>query len=179
MDRQVSDPAMTGDPGRTVDFRLWPPVAIGAPLLVGWVATTAWGDPVDLGGWRVPVGVALLVVVTGLVVTPLLCARRRPGDTLIPFVVKPIPTLLIGIVGGLIVGVTSVGSGSLIIIMLLMLYPRMKLSELVGTDLVQAVPLVTSAALGHLFFGSFKLGLTASILIGSVPGAGVTGRGSW
>jgi protein-S-isoprenylcysteine O-methyltransferase Ste14 len=61
MDRQVSGPAMTGDPGRTVDFRLWPPVAIGAPLLVGWVATTAWGDPVDLGGWRVSVGVALLL----------------------------------------------------------------------------------------------------------------------
>jgi len=61
MDRQVSDSAMTGDPGGTVDFRLWPPVAIGAPLLVGWVATTAWGDPVDLGGWRVPVGVALLL----------------------------------------------------------------------------------------------------------------------
>jgi len=122
------------------------------------------------GGVKTALGVALLVVVTGLVVKPLLSARRRPGDTLIPFVVKPIPTLLIGIVGGLIVGITSVGSGSLIIIMLLMLYPRMKLSELVGTDLVQAVPLVTSAALGHLFFGSFKLGLTASILIGSVPG---------
>ena len=61
---------------------------------------------------------------------------------MIPFVVKPLPTLLIGIVGGLVVGVTSVGSGSLIIIMLLMLYPRLRLSELVGTDLVQAVPLV-------------------------------------
>jgi uncharacterized membrane protein YfcA len=122
------------------------------------------------GGVKVALGVALLVVVTGLIVRPLLSARRRPGDTLIPFVVKPVPTLLIGIVGGLIVGITSVGSGSLIIIMLLMLYPRMKLSELVGTDLVQVVPLVTSAALGHLFFGNFKLGLTASILIGSVPG---------
>jgi hypothetical protein len=40
----------------------------------------------------------------------------------------------------------------------------------VGTDLVQAVPLVASAACGHLLFGDFKLGLTASILIGSVPG---------
>jgi uncharacterized membrane protein YfcA len=122
------------------------------------------------GGVKVALGIALLVVVTGLIVKPLLGARRKPGDTLVPFAVKPIPTLLIGIVGGLIVGVTSVGSGSLIIIMLLMLYPRMKLSELVGTDLVQAVPLVTSAALGHLLFGSFQLGLTTSILIGSVPG---------
>ena len=100
-------------------------------------------------------------------------ARRAPearATASIPFEVKPLPTLLIGIIGGLIVGVTSVGSGSLIIIMLLMLYPRLRLSELVGTDLVQAVPLVTSAAIGHLLFGSFKFGLTASILIGSIPG---------
>jgi len=64
---------------------------------------------------------------------------------------------------------TSVGSGSLIIVMLLMLYPQLKASELVGTDLIQAVPLVASAALGHILFGDFKLGLTASLLIGSVP----------
>jgi uncharacterized membrane protein YfcA len=68
------------------------------------------------------------------------------------------------------VGLTSVGSGSLMIVLLLMLYPRLKLSELVGTDLVQAIPLVTSAAIGHLMFGDFHLGLTGSILIGSVPG---------
>ena len=128
------------------------------------------------GGVKTALGVALLVVVTGLVVKPLLGARRRPGDSIIPFEVKPLPTLLIGIVGGLIVGITSVGSGSLIIIMLMMIYPRMKLSELVGTDLVQAVPLVASAALGHLLFGSFKLGLTASILIGSVPGVFIGAR---
>jgi uncharacterized protein len=128
------------------------------------------------GGVKAALGVALLVVVTGLILKPLLGARRKPGDSLIPFVVKPVPTLLIGIVGGLIVGVTSVGSGSLIIIMLLMLYPRMRLSELVGTDLVQAVPLVTSAAIGHLLFGSFKLGLTSAILIGSVPGVFIGAR---
>jgi uncharacterized membrane protein YfcA len=115
-------------------------------------------------------GIALLVVTVGLIVKPLLAARKKPGESLLPLVEKPIPTLLIGILGGLVVGLTSVGSGSLMIILLLMLYPRLKLSELVGTDLVQAIPLVASAALGHLLFGDFKLGLTASILIGSVPG---------
>ena len=115
-------------------------------------------------------GIALLVVTVGLIVKPLLAARKKPGESLLPLVVKPLPTLVIGILGGLVVGLTSVGSGSLMIILLLMLYPRLKLSELVGTDLVQAVPLVASAALGHLMFGDFKLGLTASILIGSVPG---------
>jgi len=115
-------------------------------------------------------GIALLVVSLGLIIRPLLAKRRRPGDSQPPFVVKRLPTLLIGIIGGIVVGLTSVGSGSLMIVLLLMLYPRLKLSELVGTDLVQAIPLVTSAAIGHLFFGDFVLGLTGSVLLGSVPG---------
>src|SRR5690242_4253748 len=119
---------------------------------------------------KLALGVALLIVTIGLLIKPLLASRKKPGESLLPFVVKPLPTLLIGILGGVVVGLTSVGSGSLMIIMLLMLYPRLKLSELVGTDLVQAVPLVTSAALGHLLFGDFKMSLTASILIGSIPG---------
>lgn len=115
-------------------------------------------------------GAALLVVALGLVVRPLLTRSRKPGDSMMPIQVKKLPTLLIGVAGGLIVGLTSVGSGSLMIILLLMLYPSFKLSELVGTDLVQAVPLVASAALGHILFGDFQLALTASILVGALPG---------
>jgi uncharacterized membrane protein YfcA len=84
--------------------------------------------------------------------------------------VRRAPTLLVGVVGGLVVGMTSVGSGSLIIVALLLMYPRLRASQLVGTDLVQAVPLVGSAALGHVLFGDFQLGLTGSVLVGSLPG---------
>jgi uncharacterized membrane protein YfcA len=84
--------------------------------------------------------------------------------------VRPVPTILVGALGGLLVGMTSVGSGSVIIVLLLYLYPRLKTSQLVGTDLVQAVPLVGAAALSHLLFGDFKLGLTLSLIIGGVPG---------
>jgi uncharacterized protein len=122
---------------------------------------------------KVALGVALLVVAAGLVGRPLLIARRSAP---LPFELKRIPTMLIGILGGLVVGLTSVGSGSLVIVMLLLLYPRLSLSELVGTDLVQAVPLVASAAIGHLLFGNFKLGLTVSILIGSLPGVFIGAR---
>ena len=87
--------------------------------------------------------------------------------------VRPLPVVLVGIVGGLVVGMTSVGSGSLIIIALMALYPGLKASELVGTDLVQAVPLVASAAIGHILFGDFRLALTASLLVGSIPGVWV------
>lgn len=84
-------------------------------------------------------------------------------------VTKPIPTVLIGAVGGLIVGMTSVGSGSLMIVLLLFLYPAISAKQLVGTDLTQAVPLTLAAALGALTFGSISFGVTASIIIGSVP----------
>src|SRR4051794_28631976 len=49
----------------TVSFRLWPPVAIGVPLLVGWVATQLWGAPVALASWRVAVGWSLLLLFAG------------------------------------------------------------------------------------------------------------------
>jgi len=84
--------------------------------------------------------------------------------------VRHFPVVVVGILGGLVVGMTSVGSGSLIIIALMALYPRLTASELVGTDLVQAVPLVASAALGHILFGDFQLALTTSLLAGSIPG---------
>jgi uncharacterized protein len=131
---------------------------------------TLGSGPVLQGVVKSALGVALLVVAFGLVIRPILTKSRKPGDSMMPIQVKKLPTLLIGIAGGLIVGLTSVGSGSLMIILLLMLYPTFRLSELVGTDLVQAVPLVASAALGHILFGDFKLALTASILIGAIPG---------
>jgi len=119
---------------------------------------------------KLALGIALLVVALGLIIRPLLARGRQAGDSLEPLVVKKLPTVLVGIAGGLVVGLTSVGSGSLMIILLLMLYPKLRLSQLVGTDLVQAIPLVASAALGHALFGDFRLALTASILVGSIPG---------
>jgi uncharacterized membrane protein YfcA len=137
---------------------------------------------------KIALGVALLVAVGTMVVRALLDVRRRAvkGRLLAdpagvadhaPVVrVRALPTLLVGIAGGLIVGMTSVGSGSLIIVMLLLLYPQLKASELVGTDLIQAVPLVAAAALGHILFGDFQLSLTTSLLIGSVPGVYIGAR---
>ena len=84
-------------------------------------------------------------------------------------VVRPIPTIAIGMLGGIIVGITSVGSGSLIIVLLLFVYPRLGANQLVGTDLTQAVPLTGAAALGALAFGHVEFAVTTSIIVGSVP----------
>ena len=84
--------------------------------------------------------------------------------------VRPIPTLLVGALGGLLVGITSVGSGSVIMIALLMLYPGLSAVKLVGTDLVQAVPLVLAAAISNIALHGLDWGLLIPLLIGSVPG---------
>jgi uncharacterized membrane protein YfcA len=129
---------------------------------------------------RVALGIALLIAAAGLAVRAYARLVERAGVrdgrlAVLPqgrptIAVRPLPTVIVGMVGGLVVGMTSVGSGSLIIIALMALYPGLLASELVGTDLVQAVPLVMSAALGHLLFGDFQLEVTTALLVGSVPG---------
>ncbi len=84
--------------------------------------------------------------------------------------IRPIPTLVVGAVGGLLVGITSVGSGSVIMVALLMLYPGLSAVKLVGTDLVQAIPLVLAAALANIAAHGLDFGILIPLLIGSVPG---------
>jgi len=134
---------------------------------------------------RIFLGVTLILAAAAMVFKASLQARRsaqaragrrvtlRPGGSI--RVMIPV-TLLIGAVGGMLVGLTSVGSGSIVIVCLMLTYPTLRGAQLVGTDLVQAVPLVTAAALAHILVGDFELGLTTSILIGAVPAVYVGAR---
>jgi uncharacterized membrane protein YfcA len=120
---------------------------------------------------EIALGAALLAGALAMVVRFFLdrrSGRVRTGQVA-EVVIRPVPTVLIGMAGGLIVGLTSVGSGSLMIILLLFAYPMLSAGQLVGTDLTQAVPLTAAAALGALVFGHVEFGVTASIIVGSVP----------
>ena len=120
---------------------------------------------------EVVLGSALLIGAGAMVLRSVL--DRRAGHDRAGVVheieVKPARTVAIGMVGGLIVGLTSVGSGSLMIVLLLFLYPMLGANQLVGTDLGQAVPLTLAAALGALAFGHVDFAVTSSLIIGSVP----------
>ncbi|GGN06552.1 sulfite exporter TauE/SafE family protein [Streptomyces fuscichromogenes] len=146
------------------------PAAFGGVFLL-----RALGDGDDLQQRvKYVVGTALMLAVVGMLTRMWLDRRRTAADgtadedAQVP--VRPVATLLIGLVGGVIVGMTSVGSGSLIIVMLMLAHPRLKANHLVGTDLVQAIPMVAAAALGHLLVGDADLGLAATLLIGAIPG---------
>ncbi len=123
-------------------------------------------------------GAALLVGAAAMVLRYFLDRRSGRSRTGVVHTleIRPVPTVLIGMVGGLIVGMTSVGSGSLMIVLLLFLYPALGANQLVGTDLTQAVPLTMAAALGALAFGHVEFSVTTSIIIGSVPAVFV---GAW
>jgi uncharacterized membrane protein YfcA len=120
---------------------------------------------------EVVLGAALLVGAGAMVLRYVLDRRASTSRTgeVHEIVVRPLRTVAIGMIGGLIVGMTSVGSGSLMIIMLLFLYPMLGANQLVGTDLTQAVPLTLAAALGALAFGHVEFAVTASLILGSVP----------
>lgn len=172
----------------TVDLGLVRWLAIGSvpAAFSGVLLMRALGDGQAVeDAVQTALGVALLLAATGLAAKAylkLLDRSRRRGT--VPdgrttataagrsprVTVRPVPTVLVGVIGGLVVGMTSVGSGSLMIVALLLLYPKLNANQLVGTDLLQAVPLVFAAAFGHLLFGDFQLDVTTSLLLGSVPG---------
>jgi uncharacterized membrane protein YfcA len=174
----------------TVDKRLalWLTVAAAPSAFFGVLILKSIGDgdrvQADI---KVFLGVALLLTVASMVVKAWIARRRDaaggPAPVGAPGVeIRPAVTVLIGVFGGLAVGMTSVGSGSLIIGMLLLAYPRLRAGQLVGTDLVQAIPLVGAAALGHAIFGDVRLPVTLSLLIGAIPavylGARVSATGA-
>ncbi len=120
---------------------------------------------------QIALGTALLLGAAAMVLRYVL--DRRSGRTRHGIVhdltIRPVSTVAIGMIAGIIVGITSVGSGSLMIVFLLFLYPMLGANQLVGTDLTQAVPLTAAAALGALAFGHVELSVTTSLIVGSVP----------
>jgi hypothetical protein len=144
------------------------PMALLGPHLVAWVV-----DPEDIDDTlKLCIGFALLLAAATYALRLYLNLLRvrggqHPDDN--P-AIRPIPTLLVGALGGLLVGITSVGSGSVIMIALLMLYPGLSAVRLVGTDLVQAVPLVMAAAISNIALHGLDWGILIPLVLGSVPG---------
>jgi uncharacterized membrane protein YfcA len=79
-------------------------------------------------------------------------------------------TIVTGVILGVLVTISSVGAGALGVTALLLLYPRVPMAIIVGSDIAHAVPLTLVAGLGHWYLGSVDWPLLSSLLCGSIPG---------
>lgn len=146
------------------------PMALLGPHLVAWFTD----DTEQLNHVLViSIGFALLLAAATYALRLYVNLRRVRSGTHIHDddpKIRIVPTLLVGMLGGLLVGITSVGSGSVIMIALLMLYPGLSAVKLVGTDLVQAVPLVLAAAISNIALHGIDWEILVPLVLGSVPG---------
>lgn len=163
----------------TVDLRVVRRLAVGSvPGSLAGVAVLRLlgphGQAADTLITRV-LGVTLILVAASLFLGRSIRAARRPRPAAMDRH-KPQLTVALGLVVGFLLGITSVGSGTLIMAVLLLVTRRRPSSQLVGIDVFHGAVLVTAAAAGHLSIGTIDWGITASLLAGSLPGVLIGSR---
>ena len=158
---------------RTVDWRIVRRLATGSvPATILTLFALHYSAPASSSSKLISaiLGVALILTAISLIFRRYLldAAARRIG------VVDPAKerwlTILVGFVLGVLVSLSSVGAGALGITALILLYPRVPIVTIVGSDIAHAVPLTLLAGLGHWLLGSVDVALLCSLIVGSIPG---------
>jgi len=114
-------------------------------------------------------GIALLLTSVAVIFRPFLIERSK-ANLLKTDNAIAIATILLGLVLGGLVTLTSVGAGALGVTALLLIYPKIGITKIVGTDIAHAVPLTLVAGIGHASLGTVDYSLLSVLLIGSIPG---------
>lgn len=168
---------------KTVDLTIVLYLAIGSipGALIGLrgltIVKAANGDAFD-DVLRMMIGALLIVIPVFLLAQILILRSRETGTTSKEDgePVRRIKTIGIGLLGGLLVGLTSVGSGSVILVALLLVYRRPP-ARLVGTDIVHAIMLTgLTGALHFSYLNTVDMNLVLLLLVGSIPGALIGAR---
>ena len=118
-------------------------------------------------------GIAVILTATALLLRSVLQKKGREAEQHAPsrfHHLQAPATVLVGVIIGALVTLSSVGAGVLGTVALIYLYPRMPTLKIVGTDLAHAIPLTTVAGFGHLTMGHVDFVLLGSLLVGSLPG---------
>lgn len=120
---------------------------------------------------RVTIGVSVILTVISLLFRQRVLSwlARNPRYRLQGSALA-VATIVVGVVLGVLVTVSSIGAGAVGATLILILYPELKSAEVAGTDIAYAVPLTAVAGLGHMYLGTIDWNLLASLLVGSIPG---------
>src|SRR5438105_10058012 len=159
---------------RTVDWRVVGRLALGSvpftALTIFALSKLDMNNPAAQKLITSGLGVALFITALSLAFRKSVMELydRRVGE-MAPDTVRNL-TIIMGAILGVLVSISSVGAGAIGVTALILLYPKMPLTRLVGSDISHAVPLTLIAGLGHWWLGSINFTLLGSLLIGSIPG---------
>ena len=158
----------------TVEWKIVGLLGAGSlPATILTLVFLAWGGPPAAGTAKMitfVLGIGLLMTAACILFRAQIVAwgQRRFGEMGERRVA--ILTVITGALLGVFVSISSVGAGAIGVTVLLLLYPRLPLSRIVGSDIAHAVPLTLVAGLGHWITGSVNGHLFWSLISGSVPG---------
>lgn len=163
----------------TVHWRLVAWISVGSipGVLIGVVLfAQVLSHPGADATLRTLIGVVVLVALIAIPAKGWLARRAVRRSGIAPALagselpVRVTRTVMVGAAVGLLVGLTSVGSGSLVVTALMLMYPLLRPAVMVGTDLAQAVPMLAVGAVAHAGFGEILLPVVVSLLLGQIPG---------
>lgn len=142
------------------------PAAIATTLYLRYSGIASDETVANIKFW---LGLALLLTSLSVLFRNQLAKLSKTGHWVNPSY-TPALTVVLGLILGFMVTLTSVGAGALGVTALLILYPKVPITRIVGTDVAHAVPLTLVAGLGHASLGTVNYQLLGSLLIGSIPG---------
>jgi uncharacterized membrane protein YfcA len=168
----------------------------GGSLMHGWSRSIHWPAVIRLGCGSIPASIvtmlvmwkldlngtaerslvnlvlcfALLLTATSLIFRKSILERYRRRLERIDDRTTAAATVLTGVALGVLVSISSVGAGAVGVTVLLLLYPRLPMASIVGSDIAHAVPLTLVAGAGHWALGAVDWHLMGALLLGSLPG---------
>jgi hypothetical protein len=159
---------------RTIDWKIVRRLATGSiPTTALTLLVLAYaGNKFDGTEHVITVALGLALIATAIAMAfrrRILVHSERLVERLSPESIARL-TVGLGAALGVLVSLSSVGAGAIGMTVLLILYPKVPINRLVGSDIAHAVPLTLIAGLGHWAMGAVDFGLLASLLVGSVPG---------
>src|SRR5262249_2590056 len=150
------------------------PMSLLGVWLANWLQDT-YGDGVESTMGRV-LGGALLFGCVGLLAKSFIHAKTADADVDFALTNRDrIAAVVIGLFGGFVVGLTSVGSGVFFGLTLLVIFP-LRAHKVVGTDIFHAAALLYVAGMGHFIAGNVDMSIVGWLLLGSIPGVLLGGR---
>jgi len=168
----------------------------GGSLVHGWARSIHWPAVIRLASGSIPASIltlaamsqldlngasgrslvnlvlcfALVLTAISLIFRKAIMDRYRPRLEKLEAGTAARATAAVGVALGVLVSISSVGAGAVGVTALLLLYPRLPMSSIVGSDIAHAVPLTLVAGIGHWALGAVDWSLMGVLLIGSLPG---------